>query len=227
MKLMKTALLAATMASLSAPAAFASAETEAYVQENASAALASLNDPAMTDAERRETFHTLMTRFTDIEAIALRSIGKYRTRFTAAEQAAFVEAFRHYAIATYAAELDKYRGNSIKVKSSSDARPNSVTKVDSSVTTVIDLPDPKKDVEVIWRVVEFAPGSNSHTMFGGGYKVIDVAIVTEGGTIKLGQQQQKQFQSILDKNNGDAQALIKRINELTAELNAKVKSGNS
>ncbi len=218
---LNTLAIAASLGLMAAAPAFADEVTEKHVQENASAAMAKLNDPDLGPAERRAEFKELMNQFTDIDLIAMRVLGKYYQQFSDAEKAAFTEAFREYALATYEAELDKYRGNDINVVSSQDSEADNTTKVDSVVTSVIDLPDPQKDLTVLWRVVEFQPQSKYTEVFGPGFKVTDVALDLDGGRIWLAQQQREQFLSILDKNGGKADALIAKVKEMTARLNTE------
>jgi phospholipid transport system substrate-binding protein len=212
-------LSTALTASFAGTAAYADKATEAYVQKNANMALESLNSPNLTAAERRAEFNTLMGQFTDIDLIAMRVLGKYYRQFSSQEKEAFTAAFREYALATYEAELDKYRGNELEVVSSQDNAPTSSTKVDSVVTTVIEMPDPSKNLTVLWRVVEFQPDSKYTEVFGSGYKVTDVALDLEGGRIWLAQNQREQFLSILDRSNGSAADLIAKVKEMTARLN--------
>lgn len=212
-------LSTALTASFAGTAAYADQATEAYVNKNANMALKSLNTPNLSAEERRAEFNKLMGQFTDIDLIAMRVLGKYYRQFSDQEKEAFTEAFREYALATYEAELDKYRGNDIKVLSSQDNPSTSSTRVDSVVTTVIDLPEPQKDLTVLWRVVEFQPDSKYTEVFGSGYKVTDVALDLDGGRIWLAQNQREQFLSILDRNNGSASDLIAKVEEMTARLN--------
>lgn len=224
---LKALILTATLAATTTGAAFADKATEKYVGENASRAMQSLNAPNLTGAERRAEFKKLMDEFTDIDLIAMRVLGNYYRKFSDEEKAEFTAAFREYALATYEAELDKYRGNDLRVVSSQDDKATKTTKVDSVVTTVIDLPDPKSDLTVLWRVVEFQPDSKYAEVFGTGYKVTDVALDLEGGRIWLAQNQREQFLSILDRNGGDAADLIAKVKAMTNELNTEAEQRRS
>ncbi|MFC6196947.1 MlaC/ttg2D family ABC transporter substrate-binding protein [Ponticaulis profundi] len=221
-KLLSGLLLSASLVAGSALPGFADAETEAYVEKNADMALQTLNDPKLSGPERREEFAKLMDQFTDLDLIAMRVLGKYYNRFSDKEKAAFTEAFREYGLATYEAELDKYRGSDIVVTGSQDSEPSTYTLVDSIVETVIDLPE--NDLPVKWRVVKFRPGSNYAKVFGEGYKVVEVGIQLDGGFFWLAGQQKEQFQDILDRNGGRSDALIAKIKEMTDRLNAEAAS---
>lgn len=225
--LFKTALLSATLFASANGAAMADEATEKYILENANSALQSLNDSSLTGAERRAEFKELMDEFTDIELIAMQVLDHYYRKFSDEEIERFVPVFREYALATYEAELDKYRGNDLSVISSQDQEPNSKTKVDSVVKSVIDLPGNQSDLTVLWRVVEFQPTSKYHEVFGAGYKVSDVALDLDGGRIWLAQNQRQQFLSILDRNGGDMDDLIEKVKAETEKLNKEAEQRRS
>lgn len=195
--IVSTALLA-----FAAMPAFADAKTEEYVRTNANEVLASLNAPGLTAQERREQFQTYMDEFTNLNAVAKFVIGKYSKRFTEEEMDAYLATFRAYALAVYEFYFNEYRGQDVKVIGSTDRNPR-----DSIVDTEIVRAD-GEELEVRWRVLNR----------GGKYQVVDVALNAEGNLIWLAIEQQAQFLSILDQNNGSADALIAKITSMTDEL---------
>jgi phospholipid transport system substrate-binding protein len=201
---LRNTALAITALALSAAPAFADAEAEAYVQANASDVLASLNDPALDATQRTQAFSRYMDEFTDLNAVANFVIGKYSRRFTPDELARYRTAFRAYALAVYEAQLDDYRGNAVVVEGSVDR-----TATDSIVDTVIKRQD-GKDMDVRWRVLKR----------DGKFQVVDVALNIDGNLIWLGIEQRAQFIALLDRSNGSADALINKINSMTADLKA-------
>ena len=208
MKTFLRSTLAATFMLASALPVFADARTEAYVQKNASEVLKSLNNPKLTAAERTTAFSTYMDKFTNLDAVSNFVIGKYSRRFTEAELTRYRKAFRTYALTVYEYELDAYRGEAVEVKSSVDR-----SETDSIVNTVIKRQD-GTDMDVRWRV----QGKE------GSYKVVDVALNLDGNLIWLAIEQRAQFIALLDKNNGTADALIKKIDSMTADLKSKSRS---
>ena len=188
--------------------AFADARTEAYVQKNAGEVLQSLNNPKLSAADRTATFSKYMDTFTDLDAVSNFVIGKYARRFTEAETTKYRKAFRNYALAVYEFQLDAYRGESVVVKNSVDR-----SETDSIVNTVIKRQD-GKDMDVRWRV----QGKE------GNYQVIDVALNLDGNLIWLAIEQRAQFIALLDRSNGSADTLIKKIDSMTADLKAKTRT---
>lgn len=187
---------------LSVQTAQADVKTEAYVQENASEVLNSLNDPSLTTAERTKKFNTYMDEFTDMVAVSNFAIGKYARRFTEDELVRYRKAFREYALAVYENELDAYRGEAVIVKDSVDRSPT-----DSIVNTVIKRQD-GQDMDVRWRVLQR----------NGEYQVVDVALNLDGNLIWLAIEQRAQFLSLLDRSNGSADALINKIESMKRSL---------
>ncbi len=203
----RTALAATVLAASTLPA-FADARTEAYVQKNASDVLQTLNNPKLSAAERTATFSNYMDEFTDLDAVSNFVIGKYSRRFTPAELTSYRKSFREYALAVYEYQLDDYRGEAVVVKNSVDR-----SETDSIVNTVIKRQD-GKDMDVRWRV----QGTE------GNYQVVDVALNLDGNLIWLGIEQRAQFIALLDRQNGSADALIKKIDAMTADLKSKTRS---
>lgn len=195
------ALAALSVAAAQLPA-HADARTEAYVAQNASEVLATLNNPSLSAAERTEAFSGYMDEFADFNAISNFVIGKYARRFSSDEMTRYRQAFRNYALAVYENELDAYRGEAVTVSGSVDR-----SATESIVNTVIRRRD-GQEMNVRWRV----QGSE------GNYQVIDVALNIEGNLIWLAIEQRAQFIALLDRTNGSADSLIRRIEQMTAEL---------
>lgn len=184
--------------------AHADAKTEAFVERNANEVLSTLNNPALSAEERTAMFSQYMDQFADFNAISNFVIGRYARRFTPDELARYRQAFRNYALAVYENELDSYRGEAVTVRNSVDRSPT-----DSIVNTVIRRRD-GQDMDVRWRV----QGTE------GEYQVIDVALNIDGNLIWLAIEQRAQFIALLDRTNGSADALIRRIEQMTADLTA-------
>lgn len=198
-------ILSATMLAFTALPAFADTQTEEYVRTNANDVLASLNTPGLSAAERRVQFQTYMDEFTNLDAVARFVIGKYAKRFSDEEMEAYLETFRNYALVVYEFYFNEYRGRDVKVVGSTDRNAR-----DSIVDTEIVRAD-GQELEVRWRVLNR----------GGKYQVVDVALNAEGNLIWLAIEQQAQFLSILDQNNGSSEALIAKINSMTEDLIAQ------
>lgn len=195
-------IISSAMLAVAATPAFADTQTEEYVRANANDVLASLNAPGQTATERRAQFQIYMDEFTNLDAVAKFVIGKYAKRFSDEEMEAYLTTFRNYALVVYEFYFNEYRGQDVKVTGSTDRNAR-----DSIVDTEIVRAD-GQELEVRWRVLNR----------GGKYQVVDVALNAEGNLIWLAIEQQAQFLSILDQNNGSVEALNAKINSMTDEL---------
>lgn len=200
--------LAALMLALPANA---DARTEAYVEENANSVLETLNDPALDAEARTEAFARYMDQFTDIKAVSNFVIGRYANEFSEAELERYREAFRKYALAVYEHELDRYRGERVEVLGSVDRSPR-----DSIVNTRIPR-EGGEAMDVRWRVLNR----------DGEFQVVDVALNIDGQLLWLAIEQRAQFLALLDRTNGSAEALIDKIEEMTANLEAERRTGGT
>ena len=203
MNFARHAVAALVMAAAASPV-FADAKTEAFVEENANEVLETLNDPSLSREERTELFSEYMEEFADFNAVSRFVIGRYANRFTPQELSRFQSAFRNYALAVYENELDAYRGEQVVVDRSIDRTAN-----DSIVDTRIPRAD-GQEMNVRWRVLKR----------DGEYQVVDVALNVNGNLIWLAIEQQAQFLSLLDRTNGSADALIRKIEQMTREVRA-------
>ena len=203
MKFARHAVAAQVMAAATSPV-FADAKTESFVEENANEVLEALNDPSLSREERTELFSGYMEEFADFNAVSRFVIGRYANRFTPQELSRFQSAFRNYALAVYENELDAYRGEQVFVDRSIDRTPS-----DSIVDTRIPRAD-GQEMNVRWRVLKR----------NGEYQVVDVALNVNGNLIWLAIEQQAQFLSLLDRTNGSADALIRKIEQMTREVRA-------
>ena len=207
---MKRAIVGAVLA-VCATSAFADVATEDYVASNANVVLETLNDPDLSDEARTAAFSEYMDTFTDLTTVSNFVIGKYARRFSEEELARYREVFRTYALTVYEVQLDQYRGEAVEVVGSVDR-----SERDSIVNTLIKRAD-GEPMDVRWRVLKR----------DGAYQVVDVALNIEGNLLWLAIEQRAQFIALLDRTNGSADALIAKIQEMTAKLQAEKAAGRA
>jgi phospholipid transport system substrate-binding protein len=197
-----------------APAAHAARNTEAenYVQANATQALAALANTNST--QRRQTFNTLIQRFADMPRIAGFVLGRYgqQLRNDAALRSEWVSAFEEYSIAVYELRLGAFNGSTVRVVGSIERGPDDVIVQSEMVPRGAGRAQP-----VEWRLIRR----------NGVWKVNDVSVILEGNQIWLAQQQQGEFLSRLDRNNGDVRALVTDIRQRTASIRERVAARNA
>jgi phospholipid transport system substrate-binding protein len=211
MKLFRILALGAALAA-AAPAALADKKSEAYVEAQANSVLKVLNDKSLTPDARKAKFQDYMHTFAYVPDIARRVLGAAGRSLTKEQFDRYYKAFEAYSMAVYEVQLDQFRGESIKVTGSKDddARRSKVSSLIMSSQT-------GKDTKVVWDVLASQDGTT--------YRVRDVGIDINGSVIWLAQDQQEQFEKFLDRNNGDIDKLIARIDQMIDDLEARKKAG--
>lgn len=180
---------------VTAAATVAGPDAEAFTQRLIDQGVQILRDTS--DAQRKPKFREFITQYADVRKTARFTLGNYARTAAPAEVDAFVDAFKDYAIAIYETQLDKYKGESLKVVGSIDNRPG-----DYIVKTVVSGGAGSQAMRIDFRM----SGGN------GAYKFYDISV--EGAW--LGISQQEQFKSFLEQNRGSVPAL-------TADLQARTK----
>lgn len=191
--------------------AVASPESEAYVAENAPAALAALSSPGLSEQARAQRFAELMDRFADMPRIANFVLGRYAAQLRADQQlqAEWRRVFREYAVAVYQDQLDQYRTQTIRVVGSRDTTRNG--RFYSVVTTEIPQPG-GAPFRAQWQLLRE----------GSSFRVVDVAVRLGESTIWLAQQQRRDFEAELDRNGGDIRALMAKVRQMTTDMRARI-----
>jgi phospholipid transport system substrate-binding protein len=208
----KSALAAAALLAVLSPAAFADKKSEAYVQQNANTVLAVLNDKSLSAEAREKKFGDYMNQFANMPSIARRVIGTNSRSLSQADFDKYYKTFETYALEVYQVHFDQFRGESLRVTGSRDDGPQR-----STVESIIKSSQTGKDTKVYWDVLLSNDGKS--------YRVRDVGIELGGSVLWLAQEQQAQFVNYLDRNNGDINKLIGRINVLLADMEARKKDG--
>jgi len=208
----KGILAAVALLAAASPAAFADKKSEAYVQANANSVLSVLNDRSLNDEAREKKFGEYMNTFAHMPSIARRVLGVNARGLTDAQFNRYYKIFETYALEVYQVHFDQFRGESLRVTGSRDDGPQR-----STVESVIKSSQTGKDTKVYWDVLLSNDGKS--------YRVRDVGIELGGSILWLAQEQQAQFVNYLDRNNGDIDKLISRINVLLADMEQRKKDG--
>ncbi len=211
-KLGMRSLAAAALLAVATPAAFADKKSEAYVEANANTVLQVLNDKTLSDAQREAKFGEYMNKFAHMPTIARRVLGVNGRSVSDADFDKYFKVFQNYALEVYEVHFDEFRGEKLRVIGSKDEDDRR-----STVATMIKSSKTGKETKVYWDVLKSQDGQT--------YRVRDVGIDLGGSTLWLAQEQQAQFESFLNRNNGNIDKLIGRINVLLADMEARKKDG--
>jgi phospholipid transport system substrate-binding protein len=174
--------------SLANAPARAASDSETYVQQNINVGLQILNDNSLSPAQRRDKFRSFILQLTDMKRIAMFTLGRYRRGAADQDINDFVSAFTEYANAVYEHHLAKYKGQTMKVTSSTDRSPT-----DHIVNVQVPGTNGGQPINAAFRVMTDA----------GKPVVVDVEV--EG--VWLAITQRDQFAGYLQQNGGDLPAL--------------------
>ncbi|MFT3723516.1 MAG: ABC transporter substrate-binding protein [Hyphomonadaceae bacterium] len=211
-KLGMRSLAAAALLAVATPAAFADKKSESYVEANANIVLQVLNDKTLNDTAREAKFGEYMNKFAHMPTIARRVLGVAGRSVSDSDFDRYLKVFQNYALEVYEVHFDEFRGEKLRVIGSKDEDDRR-----STVATLIKSSKTGKDTKVYWDVLKSQDGQT--------YRVRDVGIDLGGSTLWLAQEQQAQFESFLNRNNGSIDKLIGRINVLLADMEDRKKTG--
>ena len=105
-----------------------------------------LSDPVLSEEDRVAEFRRLLVNGFDLRTIGRFILGRYWRRATPAERQEFEQLFEDYIVATYAARLGRYQGETLSVGATRDDG-----KGDILVSTEI-VPREGPAARVEWRV---------------------------------------------------------------------------
>lgn len=187
----------------------ARAETKAaeqFVQQNIDKGYAILNNASLSSAQKSEEFRSFLLSITDFRRIATFTLGPYTREANQADTDAFVKAFQDFASAVYEHNLDKYKGQTMKVTGSQERAADDIV-VNAEVTgTASANSDP---IRVAFRVRKNAQGANI---------VTDLQV--EGAWLAINQR--ADFTSYLQQHGGKVSALTQELTRQAEEIRSGV-----
>ncbi len=158
-------------------------------------AIEMLGDPVLTEQERGDEFRRLLVTAFDLRSIGRFVLGRYWRRAMPDERREFESLFEDYIVATYAARLGRYQGETLAVGAT-----RGQGNGDIQVATEI-VPRNGPPVRVEWRV-RGKPGS---------YKIIDV--VVEGVSMVI--TYRSEFASVIQRSGGQVSGLLDELRKKT------------
>jgi phospholipid transport system substrate-binding protein len=158
----------------------AATSAEAYVSKVGARVIAAANSGSVAQ------FRSVLKQNADISAIALFSLGQYRKNLKSGQRQEYFGLVEKYISNVFAQHSSKLKGQSLEVTGSREVK--------DSVVVESKLQGGGSSTPVVWRLVKR----------GGGYRIFDVNI--QG--IWLATTQKTNFTSVLQKNDGDVDALL-------------------
>ena len=165
-----------------------------FVQETADRASEALNK-RQSKEEKMEILKTIAKETVDIRGIGFYSLGKHRKKMSDQKKEEYLEIFSKYFLKTFSSRLAEYTDPRIRVDSQKKLS-DKYTMVSSTLLATEDKPEVKID----WRVVTKDPDNPL---------IIDVVI--EG--VSLAKVQKEEFNSIIQSNDGDMNALFRNLKD--------------
>ncbi len=163
-----------------------------FVQETADRASEALNK-RQSKEEKMEILKTIAKETVDIRGIGFYSLGKHRKNMSDQKKEEYLEIFNKYFLKTFSSRLAEYTDPRIRVDSQKKLS-DKYTMVSSTLLAT----DDKPEIKIDWRVVTKDPDNPL---------IIDVII--EG--VSLAKVQKEEFNSIIQSNDGDINALLKNL----------------
>ena len=165
-----------------------------FVQETADRASEALNK-RQSKEEKMEILKTIAKETVDIRGIGFYSLGKHRKNMSDQNKEEYLEIFNKYFLKTFSSRLAEYTDPRIRVDSQKKLN-EKYTMVSSTLLATEDKPE----INIDWRVVTKDPDNPL---------IIDVII--EG--VSLAKVQKEEFNSIIQNNDGDINALFNNLKE--------------
>ena len=168
---------------------------EKFVSNFADNAISILGNENLDINQKNLQFTDLVMSSIDMNLISKFVLSKYWKTASQEQKVAYLNAFEEYFISSYANKLDQYSGEKIIIVSSDAAKKFVIVK--SNI--VRDGADTLK-IELDWRLLTR----------DGQTKIIDLSI--EGISLIIAQREE--FQSFLSNNDGNLDALIKKLRSI-------------
>ena len=168
-----------------------------FVQKTADRASEALNK-RQSKEEKMEKLAIIAKETDDIKGIGKYSLGTYRKTISDQKKEEYFEIFEQYFLISFASRLAEYTDPKIRVDSQKKLN-DKYTMVSSTLLATSEKPEIKID----WRVVTKNPDNPL---------IIDVII--EG--VSLAKVQREEFNSIIQSNDGNINALFSTLREFVA-----------
>jgi len=165
-----------------------------FVQETADEATEALNK-RLSKEEKMEKLKIIAKKTVDVKGIGNYSLGAYRKTISDQQKDEYFEIFEQYFLKSFASRLAEYTDPKIRVDSQKKLN-DKYTMVSSTLLATSE----KAEIKIEWRVVTKNPDNPL---------IIDVII--EG--VSLAKVQREEFNSIIQSNDGNINALFKTLRE--------------
>jgi len=171
-----------------------SLEPEKFVQtvvDEASLVLAK----AFTKEQKMEKLKSIAEKTVDIRGIGYYSLGAHRNNLVEDQKKEYLDIFEKYFLKSFSSRLAEYTDPKIHVISQ-----KKLNEKYTMVSSILLATEEKPEVKIDWRIVTKNPD-----------KPLIIDVVIEG--VSLAKVQKEEFNSIIQSNNGDINALLTSLKE--------------
>ena len=175
-----------------------SIEADVFVQSTVNRAAKTLGGN-LTKKERVEKLKDIARETVDIRGVGFYSLGAHRKNLSNEQLEKYHEVFAEYFLKSFASRLAEYSNPEIKVDSKKKINEN-YTMVSSTLVPT----DTRPEIKIEWRIYTKNPEN-----------LLIRDLIIEG--LSLARTQKEEFSSIINSNNGNADALLKSLSNFTKE----------
>ena len=171
-----------------------SMEPKEFVQQTVDKAARAL-DQNLSKELKISKLKVIALKTVDIEGIGLYSLGKHRKNISDQQRNEYLDIFTQYFLKSFSSRLAQYSDPKIRVDSQ-----KKLNEKYTMVSSVLIATEDKPEVKIDWRVIT---KDIDHPL------IIDLII--EG--VSLAKVQKEEFNSIIQSNDGNIDALFKNLKE--------------
>ena len=169
-----------------------SLEPKEFVQQTVDKAAKAL-DQNLSKELKISKLKVIALNTVDIEGIGLYSLGKHRKNISDQKRNEYLDIFTQYFLKSFSSRLAQYSDPKIRVDSQ-----KKLNEKYTMVSSVLIATEDKPEVKIDWRVIT----KNID-------KPLIIDVVIEG--VSLAKVQKEEFNSIIQSNDGDINALFKNL----------------
>ena len=165
-----------------------------FVQETADEASEALNK-RLSKEEKMEKLKIIAKKTVDIQGIGNYSLGTYRKTISDQKKEEYFDIFEQYFLISFASRLAEYTDPKIRVNSQ-----KKLNEKYTMVSSVLIATDERPEVKIDWRIYTKNPE-----------KPLIRDLIIEG--LSLARTQKEEFNSIIQSNDGNINALFSSLKE--------------
>ena len=150
---------------------------------------------SFTKEQKVEKLKALAKKTVDIKGIGYYSLGAHRKNLSDSKKKEYIEVFEKYFLKSFSSRLAEYSDPKINVENQ-----KKLNEKYTMVSSTLMATDEKPEVKINWRIITKNPDDPL---------IIDVVI--EG--VSLAKVQKEEFNSIIQSNDGNIEALLKNLKE--------------